>query len=51
MVAALEVTVLPVLSLTTQRTCIPFHVALAVAVVEAVVLAPHLLQSEVPAFL
>ena len=51
MVAALEVTLFPAESVTMQRTCMPFQVALAVAVVEAVVLPFQLLHEEAPAFL
>ena len=50
-VAALELTLLPAPSVTTQRTCMPFHVALAVAVVEAVVLPFQLLHAVAPFFL
>ena len=50
-VSASDVTVLPAESVTTQRTCIPCHVALAVAVVDGVVLAPQLLHEAAPDFL
>ena len=50
-VSASDVTVLPAESVTTQRTCIPCHVALAVAVVEAVVLPFQLLHAVAPDFL
>ncbi len=42
---------MPALSVTTQRTCIPCHVLLAVAVVEAVVLPFQLLHAVAPDFL
>ena len=51
MVAALEVTLFPAESVTMQRTCIPCHVALAVAVVEAVVRPFQLLHEAAPDFL
>ena len=51
MVAGFEMTLLPAPSVTMQRTCMPFHVALAVAVVEAVVLPFQSLHAEAPFFL
>ena len=51
MLAASEVTVFPAESVTMQRTCISCHVALAVAVVEAVVRPFQLLQEAAPDFL
>ena len=42
---------MPALSVTTQRTCIPCHVALAVAVVEAAVRPFQLLHAVAPTFL
>ena len=51
MVTALEVTLFPAPSVTMQRTCILFQVALAVAVVDAVVCPFHLVHAVCPFFL
>ena len=48
---ALYVMVFPLLSVTVQQTFIPSQVALAVAVVDGVVLAPQLLHEAAPDFL
>ena len=50
-VAVLDVTVLPYLSLTTQRTCMPSHVLFTVPAAVAEVRPDHLLHVVAPAFL
>ena len=49
--AALELTLLPLLSMTAQRTCMPFHVSFDTPEVVAVVCPFHMIHEEAPAFL
>ena len=50
-VAVLDSTFLPFLSVTTQRTCIPFQLSVAVAVAVRAVNSFHTVQLEAPDFL